>query len=636
MITLRSAVLRRGGRVLFENANLTIHRGEKVGVTGANGAGKSSLFQLLLGRIPLDAGDYSLLPGLVIAHVAQETPATDRLAIDYVIDGDQELRELERKLKEAERRDDGLLLAQLHGRYEIAGGYQASARAGRLLYGLGFSHADLQRPVAHFSGGWRVRLNLAQALMCRSDLLLLDEPTNHLDLDAVIWLQEWLAEYQGTLLLISHDRDFLDQLVDHVLHLENHVLTLYAGNFSSFENRRAEILAQQQGLYARQQREIQRVQSFVDRFRAKATKARQAQSRLKALERMTLVAKAQVDTPFSFRFRIPEKSPTPLLRIEDAAAGYGGESIVRGVRFTLNPGDRIGLLGANGAGKTTLVKAIAGELSLAEGERVAATDLKIGYFAQHQVEQLREDQNSLWHLQRLDPRAAERDLRAYLGGFGFGGEQALAPVGPFSGGEKSRLALALLIYQRPNVLLLDEPTNHLDLAARDALTVALQDFVGALILVSHDRFLLRSIVDDFWLVADGSVQPFDGDLDDYRRWLTERRKRPAGPDVAMAPPDSRRQLRRAEAERRRQLRPFQLTLHQAEATLDRLLAEQRRIHAELADPALYDPAAKPRLQQVLAERSACERDLAAAEAAWLEASEVLERELGAGGLEPIP
>jgi ATP-binding cassette subfamily F protein 3 len=626
MINFKSVSLRRGPRLLFENASFTIHQGEKVGITGANGAGKSSLFQLILGGLQPEAGEFSMPPALEIAHVAQETPATDRSALDYVMDGDRELRLIQAGLRDAEETNDGVELAHWHARFEAVGGYEAHARAARLLHGLGFAAGDEQRAVAEFSGGWRVRLNVAQALMCRSDVLLLDEPTNHLDLDAVIWLQDWLSTYPGTLLLVSHDRDFLDDLADHILHIENQAVTLHAGNYSAFENRRAESLAQQQAAYERQQREIAHIRSFVDRFRAKATKARQAQSRLKALERMELIAKAQVDSPFEFSFLPLDKLPAPLLRLDDAAAGYGGKPIFRHAKLSINPGDRIGLLGPNGAGKSTLVKLLAGILPPLAGERIEAQQLRIGYFAQHQLEQLRPEESALRHLQRLEPKAAEKDLRGFLGGFGFRGDRALEPIAPFSGGEKSRLALALLIYQRPNLLLLDEPTNHLDLNARDALSLALQDYEGALVVVSHDRHLLRTVADDFRLVADGTVADFLGDLDDYRRWLAERRNGREA-NAPAKPGASRKDQRRSEADRRRALRPLQQVQQKAEAALEKLAAAKSHLEEQLAEPDLYQPEAKARLQALLMEKAGLEKALAEAETAWLEASEALEAAL---------
>ena len=622
MINARSLTLRRGTRVLFEDASFTLNKGDRIGITGANGAGKSSFFELILGRLHADGGELTLPPGLEIAHVAQETPAVECTALDYVLDGDRELRAVQAALTEAEQAGDGLELAHLHAQYGQIGGYEAHARAARLLNGLGFAPGQEVRRVSEFSGGWRVRLNVAQALMCRSDVLLLDEPTNHLDLDAVIWLQEWLSGYPGTLLLVSHDRDFLDDLATHILHIEHGRVTLHTGNSSAFETRRAEQLAQQQASWQRQQRELQRIQGFIDRFRAQATKARQVQSRVKALDRMSLIAQAQADSPLEFSLQQPEKSPSPLLKLDGAAAGYGQRPIIDGVELTINPGDRIGLLGPNGAGKSTFVKLLAGLLPAISGERLPAQDLKIGYFAQHQLEQLNPEESALRHLQRLDAKALEKDLRNYLGGFGFRGDQALEPIAPFSGGEKSRLVLAMLIYQRPNLLLLDEPTNHLDLQTRDALSLALQDYEGALVVVSHDRYLLRTVADDLWLVARGRVERFDGDLDDYRRWLNEHRQQSEAAKPANEP--GGKQQRRGEADRRRQIKPLMTAVDRAEQAMNQWLEKRRIVEDQLADADLYQAAGKDRLDQLLAERAGIEASIHEAENRWLEATEALE------------
>ncbi|HJW82316.1 MAG TPA: ATP-binding cassette domain-containing protein, partial [Acidiferrobacterales bacterium] len=486
------------------------------------------------------------------------------------------------------------------------------------------------RPVSAFSGGWRMRLNLAQALMCRSDLLLLDEPTNHLDLDAVLWLEDWLRAYPGTLLVISHDRDFLDRVTDHILHLEARAeaarATLYTGNYSAFERARAAELAREQAASEKQRREAAHMRDFVERFRAKASKARQAQSRLKMLERMPEIAAAHVDSPFHFQFRAPEKLPAPLLVLKDGAAGYGDATILHNVNLSLAPGDRVGLLGPNGAGKSTLIRLLAGELALRGGERIGARDLKIGYFAQHQLEQLHLDDNALIHLTRLDPRAREQELRDFLGGFGFVGDRVLEPVAPFSGGEKARLVLALIVYQRPNLLLLDEPTNHLDLEMRHALALALQEFDGAMVVVSHDRYLLRSVTDRLVLVADGKAETFDGDLDDeYPKWLAARRARqtPASADTAR-PAVNRKDQRRQDADKRRQTQPFKNRLKTLEQELERLGAEKARLNTVLSDSALYTSAEKDKLKALLQEQGRVQQALAQTESAWLEACEALE------------
>ncbi|MEZ0315617.1 MAG: ATP-binding cassette domain-containing protein, partial [Methylophilaceae bacterium] len=523
MIQFKNLTLARGIKVLVEGASFQLHPGHKVGLTGANGAGKSSVFAMLRGELHAESGDLDMPPQWVIAHVAQETPALQDAAIEFVLDGDVELRAIEQALADAEARHEGEKVGELHARLSEVEGYSAKARAAELLHGLGFSNADLGRPVSDFSGGWRVRLNLARALMCRSDLLLLDEPTNHLDLDAVIWLEGWLKEYRGTLVLISHDRDFLDSIVNHIAHIEQQHLTLYKGGYSDFERQRAERLLQQQAMYERQQRNVAHLQNYIDRFRVQATKARQAQSRIKALERMEMISAAHIDSPFGFGFREMQGAPDPLLVLDEVSAGYNDKAILKNIVLTLRPGERLGLLGRNGAGKSTLIKLLAGELAPMHGKRVEGKELKIGYFAQHQLEQLRLDESPLQHMMRLDPQTREQEHRNYLGGFDFRGDMASSPCGPFSGGEKSRLALALLIWTRPNLLLLDEPTNHLDLEMRHALTLALQDYQGGVVIVSHDRAMLRASCDKFVLVADGAALTFDGDLDDYKDWLAEQR-----------------------------------------------------------------------------------------------------------------
>ena len=626
MLVLNALSLYRGPRPLFKGASFTIFPGHKVGLTGANGSGKSSLFALVRGELKQDAGEFSLPPGWVIAHVAQETPAVDIPAIDYVMAGDEELARLHSELQQAEAHHDGTRMATLHARLEAIDGYTARSRAARLMHGLGFSAAQETAPVRSFSGGWRMRLNLGRALMCRSDLLLLDEPTNHLDLDAVLWLEDWLRAYPGTLLLISHDRDFLDSVTGHILHIANQELKLYSGNYSAFERRRAEQLAGQQSAFEKQQREIAHMRSFVDRFRAQATKARQAQSRLKALERMELIAPAHVDSPFTFGFRVPEQLPNPLLRLEDIAAGYGEHPVISGVNRDLVPGERLGLLGPNGAGKSTLIKLLAGELSPLAGKRDEAAGLCIGYFAQHQLEQLRPQDNPLQHLSRIDPRAGEQTLRDYLGSFGFVGDDVFAPVAPFSGGEKARLVLALLVYQRPNLLLLDEPTNHLDLEMRHALDMALQEYQGALVLVSHDRHLLRTVCDGFLLVNDGSAMPFDGELEDYRRWISQHdatvEKDERGNVEHSA--EARKARRRNEAERRQRLRPLKAAVERWEATITRLESQRDTLQRQLAELGLYQEESQGRLRALLDEQALVTKDLAAAESQWLKAGEVLE------------
>ena len=627
MLTFTDVSLRRGRRLLFEQASFTIHAGNKVGITGANGCGKSSLFSLIRNELQSDTGTVSFPADSVIAHVAQETPAVARPAIEYVIDGDTGLRHLQTQLARAEQNQDGLLQAQILGQLEAIDAYRATARAARLLDGLGFSAAQYQHPVETFSGGWRMRLNLAQALMCRSDILLLDEPTNHLDLDAVIWLESWLQRYSGTLLLVSHDRDFLDRIVTSIAHIEQQRITLCTGNYTSFEQQRAEQLAQQQAAHDKQQREVAHMRAFVDRFRAKATKARQAQSRLKALERMTLIAPAHVDSPFHFIFPLPEKLPKPLLQLEDAAVGYARQPLLQGLNLSLAPGDRIGLLGHNGAGKSTLIKLLAGELQPLAGERHAARYLQLGYFAQHQLEQLRATDSPLAHLQRLDKQASEKSLRDFLGGFGFQGERALEPVAPFSGGEKARLVLALLVYQKPNLLLLDEPTNHLDLEMRLALATALQDYEGAMVIISHDRHLLRTVTDQFYLVHAGQLTAFEGDLEDYRQYLQQEAKQEnpaAGSAQVVHSATVRKLARREAAEKRQRSQPLRSEIQQLEKNLNQLDTRNKELQALLADSALYEETNKSRLKEFLTEQTDIQRRIKQIEELWLTKSEELQ------------
>ncbi|HET7203888.1 MAG TPA: ATP-binding cassette domain-containing protein [Steroidobacteraceae bacterium] len=598
MIQLRHLTLARGVRRLIEDASLQIPAGWRVGVVGANGSGKSSLFALLRGELHAEIGDLEMPRDWKIASVAQETPPLPQPALEFVLDGDGELRDVERGIARADAAHDGHALAELHAHLGAIDGYSARARAAALMAGLGFAPTDLGRAVADFSGGWRMRLNLAQALVSRADLMLLDEPTNHLDLDAVVWLEQWLAQYRGTLLLVSHDRDFLDGAVTHVAHIERATLTLYTGNYSAFEVQKAARLAVQQALFEKQQREIAHMEAFVARFRAKATKARQAQSRLKALDRLERVAAAHVDAPFDFEFPEPLRAPDPLLVLEDASLGYDAREVVGAVSLSLRPGARLGLLGPNGAGKSTLIRTLAGDLPALRGRRVEGHGLAIGYFAQHQVEQLRGEESPLWHLAQQEPRAREQELRGYLGGFDFRAEMADAPVEPFSGGEKSRLALALIVRKRPNLLLLDEPTNHLDLEMRHALTRALAGYEGSLVLVSHDRALLRTVCDGFLLVADGRAEPFDGDLDDYLAWLASRREEANGGVVGRESVASQRESRKeqresAAVERQQRLarrRPLVKESTRLEAKLAQLEAERKELEAKLVDPAYYASA----------------------------------------------
>jgi len=607
---------------------MQLHPGHKVGLTGANGTGKSSLFAMLRGELHAENGDFEMPASWVVAHVAQETPALPIPAIEFVLDGDSELREIESALLKAEANHQGELIAELHQRLSDVDGYSAKARASELLNGLGFSQTSMQQPVATFSGGWRVRLNLARALMCRSDLLLLDEPTNHLDLDAVIWLESWLQSYRGTLFLISHDRDFLDAIVNHIAHIEQQTLTLYRGGYSDFERQRAEKLALQQAMFEKQQRKVAHLQSYIDRFRVQATKARQAQSRIKALERMEMISAAHVDSQFSFEFRAPIAAPDPLLVLDGMSVGYGNQVLINNIELAIRPGERIGLLGKNGAGKTTLIKLLAHELAPLSGKRVEGKDLKIGYFAQHQLEQLRPDDSPLQHMMKLDPLTREQEHLNYLGGFDFRGEMALSPCANFSGGEKSRLALALLIWTRPNLLLLDEPTNHLDLEMRHALTLALQDFEGGVILVSHDRALLRATCDEFLLVADGKAADFDGDLEDYSQWLnTQRLKEKQATQSLQVEKSGKNDRAQSKAERQARIaerRPLLKELEQIDRNMTQMQADKTRCDDRLNDTALYAASDKTELQQLLKTQAELSAKLESAEERWLELHEMLE------------
>ncbi|GIU36925.1 ABC transporter ATP-binding protein [Shewanella colwelliana] len=626
MITITQAQLIRGTKTLLDETSLTIYPGHKVGLVGANGTGKSSLLALILGHLSLDKGEFSVPAGWQVATVAQETPALEVSAIEYVIDGDREYRQLEQALHQAQLDDNGHDIALLHGKIDAIGGYSIQSRAASLLAGLGFSDTEQKNPVKSFSGGWRMRLNLAQALLCRSELLLLDEPTNHLDLDTMYWLEGWIKAYQGTLILISHDRDFIDAIVDEIVHVEHHKLNYYKGNYSAFERIRAERMAQQQVAFERQQKERAHMQSFVDRFRYKASKAKQAQSRLKALERMADLLPSKADSPFYMAFRAPDALPNPLVKMEQVSVGYNDTPILNHVHLNLVPGARIGLLGRNGAGKSTLIKLLAEQLKPMSGVYETNPGLNIGYFAQHQLEFLRLDDSPLQHLVRLAPTHREQELRDFLGGYGFNGDMALAPVRPFSGGEKARLVLALLVWQRPNLLLLDEPTNHLDLEMRHALTMALQSFEGAMIIVSHDRHLLRLSCSDYYLVDQGEVRSFDGDLDDYHQWLLDAAKGANKSEsvVDATPAQDKKLQKRLEAELRQKLSPLkkiQTKLEKAQQQCSERLSELENM---LADTSLYDADNKPKLTQVLSERTTLTQSLEESEMEWLELQEQIE------------
>ncbi|HTD03739.1 ATP-binding cassette domain-containing protein [Undibacterium sp.] len=659
MIRFLQVVLARGTKPLFDSVDVTLNPGDKIGLIGSNGAGKSSLFAMLRGELHPDQGSIEFPAKWQLAHVAQETPPLERSAIDYAIDGDITLRKLEAQLAELEAQpespENGLAIGEIYGALADADAYTVRSRGEQLLLGLGFSLDQMEQSVANFSGGWRMRLNLAQALMCKSDLLLLDEPTNHLDLDAIIWLEDWLKRYEGTLIIISHDRDFLDEVVNVVVHIDERKLKRYSGNYSAFERQRIAQLILAQGTIEKQNRKRAHLQSFIERFKAKASKAKQAQSRVKALAKMEELAPLRAQAEFSFEFREPLSAPNPLLVMEDVDAGYRMESqtdhsftekkIVSDIKFSLQTGQRIGLLGVNGAGKSTLIKTIACEIAPLAGEMHTGKGLSIGYFAQHQVEMLRHEESPLWHLAHIAPNVREQELRNFLGGFNFPGNMVTSPIAPFSGGEKARLALAMIVWQRPNLLLLDEPTNHLDLETREALTEALAQFEGTLVVVSHDRHLLRATTDQFIIVADGKLEPFDGDLDDYRDWLFKNKLAKAAPapalpakakadvlplakPVAAAEKIDDKEKRRQQADERQRLsaqkKPIETLIKKLEDQLAKLNLRKQDIDGKLADQAIYDEANKEKLKTLLVDQAYLLKELEQTEADWLQQQEYLE------------
>jgi ATP-binding cassette subfamily F protein 3 len=632
MIQLQNTSVQRGTKFLLDGADLTIYPGQKVGLIGANGTGKSTLFQLLLGKLHSDTGTLDIPKQWRVAHMAQEVGHTTRSALDYVLDGDSELRRLEQEIATAlqDPQHNGEQLAHLYSDMENIHAYTAPSRAQQLLNGLGFAPGDDQRPVSDFSGGWRIRLNLAQALMCPSDLLLLDEPTNHLDLDATLWLEEWLKRYPGTLIIISHDRDFLDNIVDRIVNIEKQKLDNYSGNYSAFERQRAEKLAQQQASFEKQQERIAHVENYIRRFRAQATKARQAQSRIKELERMEKIAPAHIDSPFTFTFKCNDKMSVPLVHIARADIGYGTKVVLNKVELSIRAETRVGLLGPNGAGKSSLVKTLAGSLPLLAGDRTNGEHFKLGYFAQHQLEALDINASAALHIQRLAPQAREQEIRDFLGSFDFHGERAFEPITHFSGGEKARLALAIIAWEKPNVLLLDEPTNHLDLEMRHALTMALQEFEGAVIVVSHDRHLLRNTVNEFLLVADGSVSEFDGDLEDYYKWMQQQKTNAASTEKAITIDSEsdnkvdKKAQRQQSAAQRAQLKPLTNKLKSLETQMEKFQKRTSEIETLLGDSSIYDDKNKAKLQELLAEQSKLQTQLEETEESWLMVSEELE------------
>ncbi|MCM2131534.1 ABC-F family ATP-binding cassette domain-containing protein [Larsenimonas rhizosphaerae] len=628
MIAFRQLALQRGGTPLITSADVRINDGSRVGIVGPNGAGKSSLFKLLLGELTPDQGSIDYTNGLRMAHMAQELDALDRPIVEVVMDGDPALREVERSLEVAREAGDNHREAELHGHFDALDGYTARSRAEQLLMGLGFTQPQLRAPLSDFSGGWRMRVNLAKTLFMPSDLMLLDEPTNHLDLDALLWLEQWLVRYEGTLLLISHDRDFLDAVCNHILHFDHGTLVLYRGGYSTFERTRAEQIAQREAQRVKQEARRAEIEQFVARFKAKATKARQAQSRLKMLERMEDIAATRADSPFQFTLPCADKTSHPLLALDHAELGYADTAILSQVRLTLAPGQRIGLLGPNGAGKSTLIKSLTGDQALINGKRVEGEHLVLGYFAQHQLEALDIKASPFMHIQRLSPGASDQDIRNFLGGFGFKGDDIFSEVGKFSGGEKARLALSLIAWQRPNLLLLDEPTNHLDLDMREALTEALAAFEGAVVIVSHDRHLLNASVDEFWCVADGRVTAFDGNLEDYRQWLKQREMTRSTADAssgAAEPRVDKKAARKAAAELRERMRPLRNTRDKAEKTMVALQKDLDALEQSLGDDTLYtDSRRKDELNRLLTRQGELKTQLDASEQAWLDAEEALE------------
>jgi len=626
MIRLQQVNLNLGSKEIFKQADLTVHDGHNLAIVGANGAGKSTLFKLILGELPLDQGELSMPKNWRIAHMAQEVAASSQTALDYVLDGHKAFRSIQIKMQAAEQAQDDMTLASLHGEFELIHGYEVAQLGKMMLAGLGFKPEQADDPVSAFSGGWRMRLNLAKALIMPSDLLLLDEPTNHLDLDAALWLESFLQKYRGTLLLISHDRDFIDSVSNGIIHVHQQKLDLYTGNYAAFERRRAERLAQQQSMYEQQQEQIKHIESFITRFKAKASKAKQAQSRIKALERMEMIAAAHVDSEFQFQFPNADKHSDPLMSFSGVNIGYGETALLEGVKFSLRPGDRVGLLGANGAGKSTLIKAIIGQLSLLSGDYYAGEYMAVGYFAQHQVDELELDISPMRHLQQLNPAASEQQVRNFLGGFGFHGDMAVETCESFSGGELARLALARIAWLKPNLLILDEPTNHLDLDMRHALTLALQNYEGAILVVSHDRHLLSNTVEQFWLVHDGKVKDFDGDLEDYRAFIKQSQLL----DMTSAPSDtqgsgeSKKDKKRREAEIRRQVSPLKKVVDKLEAQLEKVQEQLDQQEQLLADTSLYEAGQKDQLQAVLAEQAKCTQQLAEIEESWMEKLEELE------------
>tara|TARA_B100001079_G_scaffold224956_1_gene201942 strand:- start:839 stop:2776 length:1938 start_codon:yes stop_codon:yes gene_type:complete len=632
--------LRRGSRLLLEHVELDVFPGQRLGLTGANGSGKSSLFAVIAGRLDADQGNVTLPRGTLITEVLQETPDSTRTAIDYVIDGDESYRSLELKIAQAELDGNGTLLATLHSQMGDIDGFRVSARAGQLLHGLGFTATEQSQSVDTFSGGWRMRLNLARALMTRADLLLLDEPTNHLDLDAMVWLERWLTSYEGIVLVISHDREFLDRSVTRIAHIEGRTIQVYEGNYSLAEERRAAAIEIQNKQHLRQQKQVRHMRSYIDRFRYKASKAKQAQSRLKALQRLEIISPVHQENAFVFEFETPDHSPHQLLDLKGINAGYD-EAVLSNVNFRLSDGDRIGLLGRNGAGKTTLMKTLAAELPPLQGAYTGDSKLRIGYFAQQQLELLNPKWSPLDHLTDISHQQSDRSLRSFLGRFGFSGDAATEPVAIRSGGEKARLVLALIVYRKPNLLLLDEPTNHLDIQMRESISSALQSYSGCLIVVAHDRHLLRLVTDELWLIDDGTLRPFDGDLDDYVNWLRLRQKGTAkliedqtdgqsknGKELGIKTQKKTRPSKSTRQERAKQrvkVKPLRDSLDRIEKEIDKATKVQQQLDQQLAEPEIYHEANRSQLRELLFDQARNAQLHQELEGRWLEASELLEQ-----------
>ena len=618
MLSFNNLELVLGGKTLFDDVSLTIHHQQKVGLVGANGTGKTSLFKIIKKEIEVDQSSVSFPTDLRISYLAQEVKGTDEIALDYVLSGDANLIDIQKKIEEAEKEESYDLLGELYAIYSSLDGYSAKSKAEQLMLGLGFTSEDFHKPLKDFSGGWRVRLNLAKTLMQPSDLMLLDEPTNHLDLDAILWLSNWIKSFKGALILISHDRDFLDDCVSYVAHLYRQTIELYSGNYSQFEVLRAAKMAEIQSNYIKQQKEVAHMQSFINRFKAKATKARQAQSRVKALEKMELIAPAHIDSPFNFKISETDKISNPLVSLSQAELGYS-EPVLSEVGFTICPGDRIGLLGANGAGKSTLIKSIVGTLPILNGDRETGTNFRVGYFSQHQVDDLDLSISAFIHIQRLDETKTEKQIRTYLGGFAFKGDKVKDPIRLFSGGEKARLAFAIISYQKPNILLMDEPTNHLDMEMRHALTVAIQTFKGAILLISHDRHLLNSSVDTFYLIDKGSLNIFDGDLDDYKNYILDI-KSIENKDV------KKKKIKNntLQADNTQKIKSINSDISKLDKRLFRLNNKLKEANEKLANPELYTNDAYNNLQDLIRNQLELSNEIESAEKEWMDKAAELE------------